>query len=336
MDLSGIHGSSRTWKKTGLKFPGFLQEYFYRRVLEAIGYFEDGPHQGLDPYLYQKEKGLLSSWKSVEELCTQVKTWEIEKIPLPLQISRMLLLDVWGNRSDMSIWSADDQTQALGKVQNGQDGLLLNELEEFTTFLHQAGDRLGRVDILVDNAGFELFCDLLLVDILLKNEIASSIHLHLKPYPVFVSDAMKKDVLYTVGQITGSIQSDVHNMGLRLDEWLDGERIVLEDDRFWISPFPAWEMPDDLVATLANSDLLISKGDANYRRLLGDCHWDLTLPFSQIVSYLPSPLLALRVCKSEIVAGLSDEQIRYLNQNQPGWMTCGDFAVINFAQSQSG
>ena len=43
--------------QTWLDAPWFaLEMYFFRRILEATGYFQDGPGQGLDPYRSQKRK----------------------------------------------------------------------------------------------------------------------------------------------------------------------------------------------------------------------------------------------------------------------------------------
>src|SRR5215467_14514342 len=60
--------------------------------------------------------------------------------------------------------------------------------------------------------------------------------------------------------------------------------------------------PDDMRALLAEADLVVAKGDANYRRALGDAHWPWTTPFVDIVSYFPTPLAFLRTCKAEVIA----------------------------------
>jgi hypothetical protein len=91
-----------------------------------------------------------------------------------------------------------------------------------------------------------------------------------------------------------------------------------------------WQMPDDLGDDLAQSHLIIAKGDANYRRLLGDRHWPFTTPFAAIVSYLPAPLLALRSLKSELAAGLSEPQIAWLNEEDEQWLVNGRWGVIQF------
>jgi hypothetical protein len=89
-------------------------------------------------------------------------------------------------------------------------------------------------------------------------------------------------------------------------------------------------MPDDLCADLAQAQLVVAKGDANYRRLLGDLHWPYTTPFADIVSYLPTALVALRTFKSEVAAGLEPEQIKILEEQDSNWLTNGKRGVIQF------
>jgi hypothetical protein len=49
-----------------------------------------------------------------------------------------------------------------------------------------------------------------------------------------------------------------------------------------------------------SSAMVFVKGDANYRRLLGDRTWPLDTPFSDVVSYFPVPVCALRTLKAEV------------------------------------
>jgi hypothetical protein len=88
---------------------------------------------------------------------------------------------------------------------------------------------------------------------------------------------------------------------------------------------------DELKTQLRPVDWLIVKGDANYRRLLGDCQWLPTTSFQEIVSYLPQPLAALRTLKSELVVGMTALQIETLNQRAPDWLTSGEWGVIQVA-----
>jgi len=108
--------------------------------------------------------------------------------------------------------------------------------------------------------------------------------------------------------------------------------LTLSDDFFWTSPYAFWEMPGSLYDDLSQSDLVIVKGDMNYRRLLGDLHWQFDTRFEDIVSYFPAPLLALRTLKSEVACGLKMEQIDMLKNKESDWLTNGKNGVIQFFQ----
>jgi hypothetical protein len=96
----------------------------------------------------------------------------------------------------------------------------------------------------------------------------------------------------------------------------------------WTSPLAFWEIPDSLKSDLSAANLIVIKGDANYRRLLGDRHWDFTTNFADIVSYFPAPIVALRTLKSEVVAGLKSEVIEQVAKSDSDWLTNGQWGVI--------
>ena len=93
-----------------------------------------------------------------------------------------------------------------------------------------------------------------------------------------------------------------------------------------------WDMTEPLRTDMATRcDLAFVKGDANYRRLLGDCMWDMTLPFQDIVgSYFPCPVCALRTLKAEIGCGMEANQIDRAKELDDSWMVNGRFGVVHF------
>ncbi len=92
-------------------------------------------------------------------------------------------------------------------------------------------------------------------------------------------------------------------------------------------------MPSELAEELAGSDLLIFKGDANYRRLLGDRHWPFDTPLAEILGFLPSPALLLRTLKSEVAAGLTPDLRKRAQQQDDRWMVNGNWGLIQFFQA---
>jgi hypothetical protein len=196
-----------------------------------------------------------------------------------------------------------------------------------------AGLSEARIDVIADNAGFELVADLCLVDYLLATASAAVIRLHLKPHPTYVSDAMRDDVLHTIARLRQDDDSEVRTVAARLASYIDAGRLQLHDHFFWTSPLAFWAMPGELVKDLQKATLVFVKGDANYRRLLGDRHWPFTTPFEDIVCYFPAPLVALRTLKSEVAAGLQSGQAAEIAGRDPDWLVDGEWGVIQFVDN---
>ncbi len=302
----------------------FAETYFYRRIIEAVDYFATG----FDPFTYQKEQGLTQHSKAIFALCQQLSR-SLENGWQPSQFSHWLLTDLWGNQVDLSMWSVDDAT----KPSHTSDALRLAHtlVDDRAAVLAALNKQENiRVDFIMDNAGLELVSDLVLADYLLTTGKAGTIHLHLKLHPTFVSDATTHDVLQTLAFLNGRPQNDIQALANRLTGYMVDGRFHPVIHSFWTSPLPLWQMPDALRQELAPAHLIISKGDANYRRALGDAHWPPDTPFAQIVSYLPAPALFLRTCKSEVIAGLPPGQAEALVEKEPDWLVNGKWGLIQF------
>ena len=84
-----------------------------------------------------------------------------------------------GGRCDLSI-SAGSKQSATGDSILSLSGLasriLVNETEEAWSALHPSSPAAGAiVDIVMDNAGYELFTDLCLADFLIASNLASKV-----------------------------------------------------------------------------------------------------------------------------------------------------------------
>lgn len=314
-----------------LDVPWFVAEtYFYRLILNITNYFQPGEYQNIDPFSLQKNQGLETSIDSIISLCIQSQKWldesQQEGKPNKSSLIALLYFALWGNRVDLSLWSAFEDDRSSFDIQTQLSNILVDDTFAVTNLLIKSQNNC--VDLVIDNAGFELVCDLCLVDFLLGSGFANQVYLHLKPHPTFVSDAMIKDVHYTKDFFVKSSNIQVQSLGKRLTENLASGRLVLTEDYFWTSLLAFWEIPTSLKTELAKSNLIVVKGDANYRRLLGDRHWDFTTKFADIVSYLPAPIVALRTLKSEVAAGLKNEVLQELAIADPQWLTNGQWGVI--------
>mmetsp|Transcript_26327 Transcript_26327/g.81994 ORF Transcript_26327/g.81994 Transcript_26327/m.81994 type:complete len:117 (-) Transcript_26327:162-512(-) len=96
-----------------------------------------------------------------------------------------------------------------------------------------------------------------------------------------------------------------------------------------------WDMPRALAERLHKHKLVVVKGDANYRRLLGDRPWPLDTDFDEVCGYFPTRLLALRALKAEVGLGLSAEAQERAEAADPNWLTNGKFGVVQYSPGQT-
>lgn len=309
----------------------FVEHYFYRRVLEATGYFESGTGHGLDPFQNQKRLGLLSSLDAITELGHQVSALLSQSVWNDEALAWLLALDLWGNQADLSMWPEGGSDHAnQSSPPDRSAATLIDDTNAVLSFVHNKGGINAQFDILIDNAGFELVIDLLTVLFILDKNIAGRVKLHAKAHPTFVSDAMIGDIWQTMTFFSDSDDPALASIGLRLLSLVNSGRLVLTTHPFWTSPLPSWEMPGSLRDTLGRATLVFSKGDAHYRRLLGDRHWPYDTPIGEILCYLPAPLLVLRTLKSEVAAGITTSRLQKVQQADPDWLVSGQWGMIQF------
>ena len=306
----------------------FAEHYFYRRVMEGIDYFTTGE----DPFLIQKEMGFEQAGSMIERYADLLEEWIDSDQSAGRRIKDGLLYSLWGNQADLSLWpvgseAAPDHTD----LSSLQDHLLEDHSQDIIRHLTRKRDSQVRVGIILDNAGLELVNDLAFVDILFETETAAEITLLVKAHPTFVSDVIEQDVRRTVSNLRGSNKKSVSQLGSRLEGYLDIGRLKIAADFFWNSPLAMWEMPARLRKALEKYLLVISKGDANYRRILGDRKWDFTLAFPEVVDYFPVSLAALRSLKAELALGMSLDGIVEVHNQDSDWMINGRWAVVQFS-----
>jgi hypothetical protein len=106
--------------------------------------------------------------------------------------------------------------------------------------------------------------------------------------------------------------------------------LVLEEHYFWNGPLHFPRFPDDLKDQLGRSDLVVLKGDLNYRRLLDDRRWDPATPMEAIVGYFPAALVTLRTTKSELITDIPPQTVKRLDAEDPNWLTEGRYGIIRY------
>lgn len=270
--------------------------------------------------------------------------------------------------------------------------------------------RSRTVNIVMDNVGVECVADLIFTLWLLNHHPSLRVVLHVKSIPYYVSDVTPPDFDFLLNELEECSKQDVDLTRIlipfvkALREGFSSGRICIDADPFWTQPCEYREMPPHVCNSFffsqrvsaseeaqgeypsssrelfprrlyaGHSALVIFKGDLNFRRLIGDRHWDnrsfmstikpceRTSPsvastlladtpcsgdestavapsFENIVSafwpVLTVPVCAIRTIKSELCVGVPFQKQDKLDSSDPKWRTSGSFGVVLIATGES-
>lgn len=296
---------------------GLIWLTFDRRL--AILFSTSTYWKGYDVFSKQKMSTFRSSRPAVLELASRYNdltkqlqtdksgsTSEEERETMEqVLFTEMCEICLWGNATDLSLLT-NLTYEDIQKLQGSQarkaaeKNILVNDFSAAFSTLRQAqksGSRYRRVDFVLDNAGFELFVDLILAGYLLQAGLATHVVLHPKNIPWFVSDVVPKDFADLLGVLINAKSfyetpseddeargvtpeplsgKETQDMQALFENWstLYSEgKIVLRPNRFWTEGGSYWRLPKtapSLYEDLKESELVIFKGDLNYRKLTGD------------------------------------------------------------------
>jgi hypothetical protein len=290
------------------------ESHFYRRLLDAVGYFAPGPWQGIDPFRPFK-LAELDAQETDEELATLD---DLADRPADEQARALLHGSLWGNRADLGFrLSGADSSAAV-------QGLVADDGETFWSLLSGA----GTLCLIADNAGRELIPDLLLIAHLLAQGRVERAVLHVKAYPYYVSDATTSDVIDALRRLTRA-PGAAAGYGRRLWSAMADGRLTVRAHPFSCAPLPYADLPADLREEFAGAAVTVVKGDLNYRRLVGDRLWPPTTPFADVTAYFPGPVAALRTLKSDVITGLDARtEAALVAAEGQRWRTGGTHALI--------
>ena len=282
---------------------------FYRELVHACRFWETGR----DPFAPVKQEELAGErpWSRLEEALSLAVGAREDRIAALLEAC------LWGNRVDLSY------AVAASRLHRDDGDLLVDERAAALGFLTRPG---SVVHVVVDNAGTELALDLALVGAILE-EPGALVTLHLKMQPMFVSDALPRDVWDLLDRMRAR-RGVLGSLANRLCACFEGGRLVLAPDPFWSGPRFLWELPSHLRAALSSATIVVFKGDVNYRRLIGDALWAPATPLAQVCTGAPAPIVCLRTMKSDPVVGLPRGLADALDASQPGWRIDGQRAVL--------
>ncbi|KAK9780489.1 hypothetical protein AB5N19_03814 [Seiridium cardinale] len=361
--------------------------YLYRRMNISFSLSEHW--KSYDVFSRQKMSTFRSSRPAVlelagryKELVTQIHNDKNNTGPEAEEAQKILFFEMmeiclWGNATDLSLLTSltyEDIQKLQGSEARkaSEKNILVNDLNTAFEVLRKArdkGKKERRVDIVLDNAGFELYVDLILAGYLLSSGLATNVVLHPKDIPWFVSDVLPGDFAALLSALANPkpfyetpsddekhldktpaplADKEADELYFLFQEWagFHGEgQLTIRPNAFWTHGGSFWRLPaeKDLIEDLKTSELVIFKGDLNYRKLTGDAVWDPTTPFTEAIGPLgPGSgvnVLALRTCKADVVVGLKpgeDEKIRATesgggDSGARKWAWSGKWAVVSFS-----
>ncbi|KIW18132.1 hypothetical protein PV08_02420 [Exophiala spinifera] len=292
--------------------------------------------------------------------------------------TEMMQQCLWGNATDLSLlttltYENIQQLQGSEVFKRRRDKVLVNDLDQAFNLLWQAGNQgeeRRTVEFVLDNSGFELFVDVVVICYLLKSELATEVRMHAKQIPWFVSDATPTDIeqLFDIirrpldffkdssgsgegglAEMTDEQRQHLEVLHSDLRTFQAEGRLVYQTSNFWTQAGSFWRLPTSnpgLLAELRSSHLVVFKGDLNYRKLVGDACWDPTTPFQEALGPLGKSsklnILSLRTCKADVVVGLppgKDEELRSLpgcggESGLRAWALDGSWAVMQFSKGR--
>lgn len=311
----------------------------------------------------QSELGVNELSKRYKVLNTQlISNDKLDDETLKILFSEFIDISLWGNATDLSLLAGNVSIDDIKSVQGAEvrkkneEKIIVNDLSQAWNYLKNSShdDNDKQIDIVLDNSGFELFTDLILSLFLLDSKLINKVKIHCKEIPWFVSDTMPKDFDLLLDQlIDENFYKNIHQdkedhesikfLHSKLNQYYKDGNIVVSHHKFWTLSYNYWDIPKftDLYQELSKSDLIIFKGDLNYRKLTGDLQWDKTTPFKtalQDLSKSKLPVLSLRTCKADVVVGLPQglhEKLSTIYKDQGNeigelWTASGKWAVISF------
>lgn len=318
-----IVGDETTWQNAEWFF---AETYFYRCLIEAVRWHETGR----DPFLPKKREELHSEalWGLLERACQPLDAPERE-------ISRAVEYALWGNRIDLSYAPSLERGAEIGV-----DDLLVDDRDALAASLFQSNAsspgswNSATIYIVADNAGTELAMDLVLADCLLRHA-TRRVGICLKFHPTFVSDAIVEDVWMLLREMACRDER-IAALAERLVGFWKSGRLRFLPHPYWNSSRFLWDLPAGFRCLFDEARLVIIKGDANYRRAVGDAIWPAHTPFADVLSYFDVPVLCLRTLKSDPVVGLPlAGTAGQLDSEDPQWRVNGRRGVIQFKPQTS-
>ncbi|CAH8839150.1 unnamed protein product [Trichobilharzia szidati] len=350
----------------------FAECYLYRRIVDAV--FQSGLND-FDPFFLKKQCGLKNSGPFISSLLLSLS--RLHDLPSKQAFDFFLHSSLWANEYDLSL-RPDGEFQQTGfdqisdYIKHTEEKTIVNDkdaIHKFSMNLMNHNRKL-RVAIILDNAGPELIADLCLAEYFVASNSADSVSFYGKCMPWFVSDVTRRDFDWLLNVNPLELEEICNDQQIHsIIKWSEVWRKRVEERTFQFKTSSFWTMPyayDEMQtadATLyedlsKNYDLIIFKGDLNYRKIVGDRQWKPDSPedkvnaFGRVQIGRPSSckcserlanlkpgspivdcscgpmVVSLRIAKSDVAVGVNHDCLVELQNKNKDWWTVGQYGFI--------
>ncbi|KAK4037897.1 damage-control phosphatase ARMT1 [Daphnia magna] len=320
--------------------PWLLVECYMYRAIYCI--FENSIHlKRLDPFSHMKEELIISQKYVLSQLVAYTNDLSqtiTSASHLQANFMKLLEISLWANRNDLSLSGGNAETKPgsfLDDVEQLSSHILVNNANELWLYVEQVQKdfRNKELGIIMDNSGLEMVADLCLAVYCISHQLFDRVIFYVKKIPWFVSDTTFDDLQWALHYM----EKDVPEMQCFASKclgYLDSQQFQVVEEGYFTLPLPYHVMnkeDPDLYNKLSQSQLLIFKGDLNYRKLGADIDWPSTTTFEKFLQgFKPAPLVALRTIKAEIICDIPSTKVSELELLDKDWMTKGDYGLIQF------
>ncbi|KAJ2713491.1 Hairy/enhancer-of-split with YRPW motif protein 2 [Coemansia spiralis] len=330
----------------------------YRRIAAM---FRRSQHwAAYDFFATRKEATFRASMAAVAKLCARTEAIAAETAgdagtPAKLHVAfaELLQASLWGNQTDLSMFpdlSSEALEEMQARISSGANSskIVANDTERVWQIVSQI--KGGRIDIVLDNSGFELLQDVLLAHWLVAVGIAAKVVFHPKRIPWYVSDVTNSDFHWLVDAVRNpslvgaaalppADEAALKRLGARWAELLADGTWELRDELFWTGPYGYRYLPtegrDAWEGALLKADIVLFKGDLNYRKLVYDLEWPASTPFADALGPVAGrdapAIVALRTAKCDTIVGIDAARAAELFAQQKDWVYSGHYGVIQLS-----
>ena len=349
-----------------LAAPWLYTECYMYRVIHTFFTLSTPFWHSFDMFATSKRSSLVGSKKGTIELVKKFREvlqaiGEKQAVDEETQkaiFEEMIQISLWGNATDLSLLTSltvEELNSRQGKAvrDSNKQNIVVNDTEQVWGLLSRLRS-LGSskdIHIVLDNAGFELLTDLVFASYLIESGYAKKIVLHGKRMPWFVSDVNLEDLKFLIeGFANSTIYDDIDSqdeeelqeVGRYWQGLIHSGKLEFRAELFWTTQHPFGRLPivePGLFEDLADADLVVYKGDLNYRKLTYDGMWPHSTPFSEALGPLAKKhygqgvrSLVLRTAKADVCVGLKPGQDKNFEE---GWTRYGKYAMVSYWDAKS-